>query len=298
MPLGEASREAQQQDLANVLHEVEVLGSTDPAAQQQLLRSLQRSKPELWPLVVQQFQASLTYHQQLVGQQQAGAPSRVVSVEQLPQSGEALMWPSEWTPIMQANYESSPDAAAPAPVVQPALPSASPAPATGPEAVPLEEPRAPTDADPPTVTRAYEESEDTQESDLLELRQLTFCQNVHGYGAYETYDEAQFSPTEQVSLYVEVGNYSSEPCEGGFMTKLAAGYQILDDHGQRVDGGPFPDVVDLCRSRRRDFHIQYGLVLPETIAPGKYQLRLTMRDLQSDKVGQEKIAFEIGSREP
>jgi hypothetical protein len=39
-------------------------------------------------------------------------------------------------------------------------------------------------------------------------------------------------------------------------------------------------------------------VLPDKIAPGKYQLRLAMRDLQSDQVGQAIIGFEIGGSEP
>jgi hypothetical protein len=301
MPLGKATQAAKEQDMADVLHEVELLGATDPAAQQQLLRSLQQSKPELWPLVVQQFRATLAYHDQLVGQQRVEAP-RVATVEPAPNAQE-LTWPSEPTSILQANYQSSPDENLLSPPLQSecedccelnrySAPAPDPTPATGPQAVALVEP------EPPPAAAAEEARDVPPEPDLLELRHLAFCENVHGYGAYEPYDEAKFSPNDQVSLYVEVENYASQSCDQGFVTNLAASYQILDDRGQCVDGGPFPDVVDLCRSRRRDFHIQYGLVLPEMIAPGKYQLRLAMRDLGGDKVGQRKIAFEIGDREP
>ena len=54
---------------------------------------------------------------------------------------------------------------------------------------------------------------------------------------------------------------------------------------------------DLVRSRRRDFHIQYGLSLPEKLAPGRYRLQLVVKDRQSDKIGHATASFEIrGSR--
>jgi hypothetical protein len=52
-------------------------------------------------------------------------------------------------------------------------------------------------------------------------------------------------------------------------------------------------VEDTCRSRRRDFHIQYGLTLPARIEPGHYRLQLTVRDRQGDKIGTSSTEFEI-----
>ncbi|HEY3394961.1 MAG TPA: hypothetical protein VGK58_19810 [Lacipirellulaceae bacterium] len=127
----------------------------------------------------------------------------------------------------------------------------------------------------------------------LSVRNLSFCKSVYGYGAIEPYDAALFSPGEQVSLYVEVENYHSRSTEKGFCTLLGSTYELLDDKGERVGGGEIPDVNDCCRSRRRDFHIQYSLTLPETLTPGRYQLQLVIKDRQSDKRGQATVAFEI-----
>jgi hypothetical protein len=52
-------------------------------------------------------------------------------------------------------------------------------------------------------------------------------------------------------------------------------------------------VNDICRNRRRDFHIQFGLNLPENLSPGRYKLQLVVKDRQSDKIGNAKTAFEI-----
>jgi hypothetical protein len=127
----------------------------------------------------------------------------------------------------------------------------------------------------------------------LALRNLSFCKNVYGYGAIETYEVDTFTPGQQVSLYVEVENYHSTSSEKGFCTSLGATYELLDDKGKRVSGGEFPDVEDCCRSRRRDFHIQFGLNLPENLAPGRYRVELVVKDRQSDKLGHATAPFEI-----
>jgi hypothetical protein len=127
----------------------------------------------------------------------------------------------------------------------------------------------------------------------LTLRNLSFCKNVYGYGSLEPFGADRFSPGQQVSLYVEVENYHSRSTEKGYCTSLASTYELLDDKGERVGGGEFPDVDDCCQSRRRDFHIQYGLALPEGLAAGHYQLELVVKDRQSDKIGHATASFEI-----
>ncbi len=132
----------------------------------------------------------------------------------------------------------------------------------------------------------------------LALRNLSFCKNVYGYGAIESYDSERFAPGEQVSLYVEVENYHSQSTEKGFRTLLGSSYELLNEEGKRVGGGDFPDVDDYCRSRRRDFHIQYGVALPENISSGRYELQLVVKDRQSDKMGHATATFEIRGTRP
>jgi hypothetical protein len=132
----------------------------------------------------------------------------------------------------------------------------------------------------------------------LSVRNLSFCKNVFGYGAIEPYELDAFSPGQQVSLYVEVENYHSKSTEKGFCTLLGSTYELLNEKGERVGGGECPDVNDCCRSRRRDFHIQYGIAIPKALTPGRYQLQLVIKDRQSDKRGQATVAFEIKGMAP
>ena len=134
-----------------------------------------------------------------------------------------------------------------------------------------------------------------RELGALSLHNLSFCKNVYGYGAFEPYETDTFTPGQQVSLYVEVENYHSTSSEKGYCTLLGATYELLDEKSKRVSGGDFPDVDDCCRSRRRDFHIQFGLNLPSNLAPGRYRAEVVVKDRQSDKLGHTSVPFEIKS---
>jgi hypothetical protein len=144
-----------------------------------------------------------------------------------------------------------------------------------------------------SVTHLDEALANLRELSSLSLRNLSFCKAVYGYGAIEPYENDTFSPGQHVLLYVEVENYHSTSSEKGFSTSLGTSYEVLDEHGKRVTSGDFPDVNDTCRSRRRDFHMQLGLTLPDNIAAGRYQLQLLVKDRQSDKIGNAKASFEV-----
>jgi hypothetical protein len=144
-----------------------------------------------------------------------------------------------------------------------------------------------------TVTHLDEAVSSLRELGSLSLHNMSFCKTVYGYGAFEPYESDTFSPGQHVSIYVEVENYHSTSNEKGFNTSLGTSYEVLDDHGKRVTSGDFPDVNDCCRSRRRDFHLQLGLKLPDNIAAGRYQVQLLVKDRQSDKIGNAKASFEV-----
>lgn len=127
----------------------------------------------------------------------------------------------------------------------------------------------------------------------LQVRNLTFADKVDGYGLYEPHTDTKFHPGDQVTLYTEVENFRSESTKNGFRTSLATSYEVLDPQGRRVDGAQFPEVEDICQNPRHDFHMQYGLALPTRIYPGSYELRLTITDQLSNKIGHSAIPFEI-----
>lgn len=127
----------------------------------------------------------------------------------------------------------------------------------------------------------------------LTVRNLTFCSQIQGYGAYEPLAVTTFSPGQRLSLYAEVDNFHSVSTPQGYHTALNTSYQILDSTGNRIDGNDFPTIDDYCLRRRRDFHTQYGITLPNQLSPGKYQLQLTVKDQHAHKLGHATVDFDV-----
>jgi hypothetical protein len=451
--------------MADVMKQVQRVGATDPAAQQMLLDELQRSKPELWPLVAQHFRASLDYHEQLAAKspdkaatvagattaeigesassgreaavasatasssgrigdlvdprgvrtdaptyQSAGVatpanmsppldPKTLALAAAAPQPPQTLTTDATAQPIL-LGIATAPNTTPPQQTTTPAITIAADAPHTAKQAIyespvdgttdvklalatsPVNQAASPADPNSPDWRQHVDEAIKDLEQQLpdapqttaevhqqvslrllellagrteealkpipqisheeqdywsgqiyalatyldhhslpddkrraaasvahldeavshlrelgsLALRNLTFCKNVYDYGCYEPYDNPQFTPGQQVTLYVEVENYHSDSTDKGYCTSLGTSYEVFDDHGKRLEGGDFPDVEDCCRSRRRDFHIQYGLAIPKKLEPGKYRLDLNMKDRRGDKLGHASIDFEIHSK--
>ncbi len=134
----------------------------------------------------------------------------------------------------------------------------------------------------------------------LTLRNFTICKKVYGYGVLDPYTDAWFVPGQSITLYVEVENYHSRSSDKGYSTLLSSSYELFDEDGKRVAGDVFPDVADLCRSRRRDFHVQYSLALPQKLIPGRYRLQLVVHDRQTDEIANSSVDLEVqpaGSRD-
>ncbi len=127
----------------------------------------------------------------------------------------------------------------------------------------------------------------------MQVRNLAFVDSVEGYGAYELHEKTKFRPGDQVTLYAEIENFGSESTKEGYRTRLGTSYEVVDKNGKRVDSAEFPEVEDLCRNPRRDFHMQYTVTLPTRIYADEYEIRLIVTDQQSHKIGQASVSFEI-----
>jgi len=127
----------------------------------------------------------------------------------------------------------------------------------------------------------------------LVVRNLAFCTEVQSYGCYKPVASTDFAPQQEVLLYAEVENFTSEQTPRGFYTKLRSSYQIFDSRGQAVAEYDGTVTEDYCQNRRRDYFNCYHLRLPARIYAGKHTLRLTVEDMIGQKVGQSSIDFSI-----
>lgn len=118
----------------------------------------------------------------------------------------------------------------------------------------------------------------------LDLKNLMFCEKVESFGWYTEFPRAEFTPKQQVILYVEVQNFAAEEkSTNAFETELQGSYQIFDAGGSIVDERQLPLDREVCRNFRRDYFLAYRIYLPNELAAGRYRLELTVEDLKAKK---------------
>lgn len=127
----------------------------------------------------------------------------------------------------------------------------------------------------------------------LQVSPPVFCTQVDGYGLIHKFERNAFSPDQQVLLYCELENVTSEKVREGFETKVRGTYEIRDAQGKRVLEQALPMEPDVCSNQRRDFFLVYMIYMPPNIDAGKYELILTMEDLCGNKFGSSKTEFEV-----
>ena len=127
----------------------------------------------------------------------------------------------------------------------------------------------------------------------LEVKAVVFCTDVERYGVTTKFPKSQFHADQEVLLYCEIENVAAEKVRNGFETQLQGSYEILDSQGRKVADQLLPMEPELCQNHRRDYFIVYKIYMPQQIASGNYQLRLTIEDMKARKFGQGQIDFQI-----
>lgn len=127
----------------------------------------------------------------------------------------------------------------------------------------------------------------------LEIKSLAFCTEVERYGVVTKFPKSQFQADQEVLLYCEIENVSAEKIRNGFETQLQGSYEIIDGQGRKVADQLLPMEPELCQNHRRDYFIVYKIFMPQQIASGNYQLRLTIEDMKAHKWGQSQVDLQI-----
>jgi hypothetical protein len=128
----------------------------------------------------------------------------------------------------------------------------------------------------------------------LELRNVNFCHKIGGFGNYEKYPRDEFAPGQEVYLYAELANTSSEPApEGLFRTSHKSTLEIYR-HGasaELLERIELPETTDLCRVQRRDYFHSYYVTIPAKLSAGPHILKLTVEDLVNRRIATSSVNF-------
>jgi len=128
----------------------------------------------------------------------------------------------------------------------------------------------------------------------LDVRSLAFCTEVERFGVISKFPKYHFQPDQELLLYSEIENVAATEIKGqGFESQLQGSYEILDSQGRKIADQLLPMEPEICQNYRRDYFIVYKIFMPQQIAPGNYQLRLTVEDMKARKFGQNQLDFQI-----
>lgn len=127
----------------------------------------------------------------------------------------------------------------------------------------------------------------------LDVKNVALCKSVTVWGTYTEFDEYRFKPNQEVLLYFELENFTSEETAKGYATEFVSSYEIFDEAGRRVAEQQFPVAQETCQNRRRDYFIRYHMHMPKQLAAGDYTLQLTVEDQKGHKFGQGSVKFKV-----
>jgi len=139
-------------------------------------------------------------------------------------------------------------------------------------------------------------SRQLQPLSTLRIRRLNFCNRIDGFGALSVFPVSDFNAGQPLLLYAEVENYKSElTSDGQHRSVFAAMIEFVrEGETEPITSRTIrlPEIEDLCAARRTDYFQSYELTVP-SLLPGKYKLRLRVRDQFSQQTATSELPFDI-----
>jgi len=128
----------------------------------------------------------------------------------------------------------------------------------------------------------------------FKLKNVMFVDDWLNFGQFipRTRD---FHPGETFMLYIELDNPTIRRTGDGYEVSIAIGYEIRDSQANVVAKVDVGKPAERTISRKRDYSIGFPGTLPTSLAPGQYQLRLSVTDLNDDSMqyAEEQIPFKV-----
>jgi hypothetical protein len=135
----------------------------------------------------------------------------------------------------------------------------------------------------------------------LSVPVLALCRKVEGFGRYDAFDPPRFvaGKPQQAIIYCEVDNFASQLNDGKMWeTRLSMEGVLYTEGGLPVWNVKTDTLTDLARNRRRDFFLVKVITLSEQLTIGRYLLKVTIVDQQSNRVAEASIPIQIVSNQP
>jgi hypothetical protein len=128
----------------------------------------------------------------------------------------------------------------------------------------------------------------------LQITALIFCRKINGFGHFEALDSPSVRPGHALLVYCEMNGLKYEPDKDTFRSRLESKVEIVpSEGGEAVWSEALGTAEDVCRRRRRDYFVNYRIVVPARLAAGSYALRLSQTDLIAGRSVSASVPFSV-----
>jgi hypothetical protein len=130
----------------------------------------------------------------------------------------------------------------------------------------------------------------------LSIPTLTLCKQVDGFGRYEPMDSHLVAGQDnQAIIYCELANFSSQLKDDNkqWQTDVTQEAVLYMESGEQVWADKTQQLSDLSRNRRHDFFLRTLVTFPKTLTIGRYLLKVTIVDKQTNRMAEASLPIEI-----
>ena len=130
----------------------------------------------------------------------------------------------------------------------------------------------------------------------MKIRRMNFCNRIEGFGSINVFPGSDFNAGQPLLLYAEIENYKSELTDDAqYRSEFAAMIEFIRDGETEPIASRtirLAEIEDLCAAERTDYFQSYELTIP-SLSPGRYTLRLRVRDQLSLQTATSDLPFDI-----
>jgi hypothetical protein len=126
----------------------------------------------------------------------------------------------------------------------------------------------------------------------LTIPTIVLCRSVDRFGIYDPVEPARFpvGKEQKVIVYCELANFASILNDKQLWeTRLTWDMTLYAEQGMSVWSDKTDHVTDNSRSRLHDFFVCKAISLPQTLPIGRYLLKVTIVDTQSNRVAEATV---------
>jgi len=129
----------------------------------------------------------------------------------------------------------------------------------------------------------------------LSIERPCLAREVRGWGQVEPFENTALNAGSEVIVYFELSGLEAAETVHGVSTSIDTRLQLDDATGKRLHSWSFPSLTETCAARRRDYFARFFLDLPADLPAGDHQLVLSVTDLQTATTAEASIPLSVAA---